>query len=1237
MNDIDDTENDDRISTTTTTTTSTTTNAINTGSDRTISAPSALSPIADQDQPLMGSDACDHSTESAGRRSLYIPLLSPMWTNTIFSTIYTLSDTRKRLASFFIGLSTIFIVVFVVSLLYNSVLKSNVIFMKVAEDNVGDMDVVMMAKMTNTSTTPFLNQTHVSHMLQDNDMLTGVAPRWTFFGHIENRDKPEKNISAVFMVFDSELEEQYGIGRQWTHRQLGEAECLVRDVLLRAVDIKPNRGQRINVRLDFQSVLGAIAGQDQIMSQGSTSAPSLPDTEIVQQMFRTFLTDQLGISPQSQFAINVTELAQQQSSNIPPALAPFLDQVGVVIITGDQVLDALIGTNNTTNDNGFLDTIMSNIGGEYGVVDSVKGNMGKYPSALGNVVILDSKFLPRAIADHVLNIPEIRILLEMLGLYDRAHETLSNFPLHEYAFQLVGMYRNRFKAYLKPKKELDQEMIVLTNSIVDSIGIGYPISISLPLVGALASTEFISLFLEQIFVGVVVMLGALGAILIFSLLLANVEEKTFEYGMLRALGMKKPQLIQVILTTSTYFAIPGIIIGILMSFGLNILFEYILAYIVTLPLQYIQYTLNWISVAIPIALGLGIPLLSNIVPIRKALAKTLRDSLDVTHQTFNETTVKMIRLEKLGLEPWQTALSILLVIIGFVVYYVIPMSFIFSDLPLFFYILNAILLGMLFGLCLVAVVVQPVFERLILFVLLWGPERRLYTLIKKNLAGHRKRSRRTFLMFVLAVAFVIFAGVVFSMQATNIKANVEVLVGSDVIAQSISSNYPLPVDKLNTFMDEQVLQGYVRNYGYASFGLSRLPFVSSTRFATLAFYPSNTVNVYALSRNYLNVTYNKYFRYTSVDNSFKYQTVGGRLDIVDSLYRHAGQARVDGEVEGFVPQVVFNGRPIGVSINDTEQFDPEAKYKDYIDVIAPQAMHDESSVALNKPLQLKIYTRNPTTGQTSSQDWVCKARAMIYKMPGYFMSSYRFAAPGSPVFISEDKYLQLARNAAEQVEYTDFDNTIPREKLLMQYEDSVNQTMRSDILNGLRAVLNPDVTHIQDVRDIVSSTNTATSILIAFFNVVAVIAGILCFFILSVSFTSNVNESSWEFGVLRSVGLSVSKLIRAYIYEALCLVLSAFTCGTIIGVAIAITMVMQVCILAVSSFSIPSMRLTSFFFISFCHVQFNLFLEMGMVFEFPWPTFVVLFVMAVVVAILGSYIPARFLKQKSISQVLKGL
>jgi len=51
------------------------------------------------------------------------------------------------------------------------------------------------------------------------------------------------------------------------------------------------------------------------------------------------------------------------------------------------------------------------------------------------------------------------------------------------------------------------------------------------------------MFLDQIFFAVNGVLVILSVLLIYSLLLSDVEEKTFEYGMLRTLGMQQNVLI----------------------------------------------------------------------------------------------------------------------------------------------------------------------------------------------------------------------------------------------------------------------------------------------------------------------------------------------------------------------------------------------------------------------------------------------------------------------------------------------------------------------------------------------------------------------------------------------------------------------------------------------------------------------------------------------------------------------
>jgi ABC-type antimicrobial peptide transport system permease subunit len=51
---------------------------------------------------------------------------------------------------------------------------------------------------------------------------------------------------------------------------------------------------------------------------------------------------------------------------------------------------------------------------------------------------------------------------------------------------------------------------------------------------------------RQILIGLVVILLLHSMLVIYSLLLSNTEEKTYEYGMLRALGLRHNSLIQLL-------------------------------------------------------------------------------------------------------------------------------------------------------------------------------------------------------------------------------------------------------------------------------------------------------------------------------------------------------------------------------------------------------------------------------------------------------------------------------------------------------------------------------------------------------------------------------------------------------------------------------------------------------------------------------------------------------------------
>lgn len=226
----------------------------------------------------------------------------------------------------------------------------------------------------------------------------------------------------------------------------------------------------------------------------------------------------------------------------------------VIDIPGSLLFDAIMGEVIALG--GLSNLLVS----DYSVIGSIDFNYGKFPGSLGNLAIVDSKYLIKGFGKHLKQNLNFALLLSAFGATAQFDKFINSFQLEEYAISIVGMYRNRFTCYIKSEKDLNREMITFTNSIMNSLTVQYPASLTLPLVATLQATKFVSLFLDQIFLFVVVMLAILGVILMFSLLLANVDERTYEFGMLRALGLKQTSLVQVIMSQTLLFAIPGILV-----------------------------------------------------------------------------------------------------------------------------------------------------------------------------------------------------------------------------------------------------------------------------------------------------------------------------------------------------------------------------------------------------------------------------------------------------------------------------------------------------------------------------------------------------------------------------------------------------------------------------------------------------------------------------------------------------
>ena len=136
--------------------------------------------------------------------------------------------------------------------------------------------------------------------------------------------------------------------------------------------------------------------------------------------------------------------------------------------------------------------------------------------------------------------------------------------------------------------------------------------------------------------------------------------------------------------------------------------------------------------------------------------------------------------------------AILLVLLGGITYYVAPMSWVYQNYSLFFFIINFILIMMILGLAFISILLLPYVEIMFLkiFLFIIRGDRILYKVVNKNLDSHESRNTKTAMMFTVALAFLIFAGSTFDLIGNLVVSQIEGVLGADVyISSTFGTNY----------------------------------------------------------------------------------------------------------------------------------------------------------------------------------------------------------------------------------------------------------------------------------------------------------------------------------------------------------------------------------------------------------------------------------------------------------------
>ena len=94
--------------------------------------------------------------------------------------------------------------------------------------------------------------------------------------------------------------------------------------------------------------------------------------------------------------------------------------------------------------------------------------------------------------------------------------------------------------------EMSSALIRKGRDIMERLTLFSNASISTPILESIKSIDMIRVFLSSSLSTIVFFLSILSIQLIYSLMLSDVDEKTYQYGMLRALGFRNKNLITLI-------------------------------------------------------------------------------------------------------------------------------------------------------------------------------------------------------------------------------------------------------------------------------------------------------------------------------------------------------------------------------------------------------------------------------------------------------------------------------------------------------------------------------------------------------------------------------------------------------------------------------------------------------------------------------------------------------------------
>lgn len=756
------------------------------------------------------------------------------------------------------------------------------------------------------------------------------------------------------------------------------------------------------------------------------------------------------------------------------------------------------------------------------------------------------------------------------------------------------------------------------------------VTVNLPIKDQLDQVDTVQIFLRSNVVTIVAFLVILCAQLIYALMLADIEMKTFEYGMLRALGLSKSNLAVTVFLQSLLIGVPGVFTGLIVASVLNAGFRFTFFQLVQ---NFSDYYLTKSAVILGVVFGITVPIIANIFPIRRALAANLRNSLDINHKHIGEITIVIQRLKEMGLSLPQLVLAVSLTFFGVVVYYGAPTAYLYMNFELFFLILNGLLLAMIVGLILLFQVIQPYIQLLVVNVTLatcGRRDQRLKCLVVQNMKSHKRRNYKTALMFTFCICFLMYSGCTFKLLEDLINGLVEQTVASDLMASVPSDS--LGLTQSNSFLDETKIADFLKRQKDEDGAVESWSFVSADMgylFNTLGlaeqtlefldgagFEAVTPFRIYGVQRNLLEVVHTEYLSFSEVNEDYaeerknqgkepKLVSGSSQVDAGDALF--VDYSKSDKEHEA--------ADEFGIKTT-TSRVAPREKPLGTVNVIIPEGLRDPMALNTTTTGRLRL-SFSELYGEVNYRTRIV---AMAQKLSGFYFTRYRIAQLWPTILMSDEDFGEILKELREydktfREAYDDafnsyeFANDSPKASLFVKLDPQISDDRRLFVTNGIRSFFRDDQMVLSDLKQARLAVESSRVLYQIFTAILGAVALTLSYYLLRVSTINTVKENVWEYGQIRAIGLRKGQATRIYLYEQYAVILTAIILGLLGGLLLT----------CISS------------------AQFLLYTEFPFRLLVPWELTAAIIVVALVTTFFAVYIPITKLNQERIADMLKGL